>query len=145
MELVKGTNYTKKLLTELIGTGNLLDPATLEVRLFKNDVDVDEDTVLADLEEADFSGYSAVAPEWNGPYEDQTDNLVDLLAGSATFATGATVTTPNNVYGVMLVGGVGATEFLVGAARFPAVIGMTTPGQLIQTSVRYNGEFGVEY
>lgn len=51
-------------------------------RLFKNDIPVDEETVLGDLVECDYSGYLPVPGDWGDVYEDADGRAVvdsDLL------------------------------------------------------------------
>lgn len=79
---------------------------TVSVHLFKNDVSVSRDTVLADLEECDFTGYQAVTGVTFGEVHVGPSNKARMVGELAQFhASGSTVT--NTVYGfyVLAAGG----------------------------------------
>lgn len=89
---------------------------SFEMRLFKNNLTPDLDTVVGDFTECDFSGYLAIGLSWGAVTINGDDNaeMVALVA-SFTHDGGAT---SNNVYGWYLVGGVGGTEYLAFCERF---------------------------
>lgn len=85
------------------------------IRLFKNDITPDEDTVLADLTEADFDGYAESGAVTWGEVHNGNDGSVEMQAGSQEFhCTGGT--TPNEIFGYMIVDSGGTT--LLAAHRF---------------------------
>jgi hypothetical protein len=73
--------------------------STDKVKLFKNDLVPTPDTVLADLTEADFTGYAPVtiAGAWNASTDPQERGLVWYSALVPFSASGAAV--PNIIYG----------------------------------------------
>lgn len=72
-----------------------LEANTLRIRLAKNDITPVAGTVLADLTEADFSGYAAVTPDFPDP--NVSSSVASATAPTATFTRGAGATS-NQVY-----------------------------------------------
>ena len=107
------------------------------LKLFKNDVIPAPSTVLADLEECDFSGYAEVDPvEWQAVF-------LDPQLGGASFQTfnqwnfdGADVTpTTNTVYGYWIES-VAGTLLAVGTFENP--IPMMAGGDSIPALIKLN-------
>lgn len=98
----------------------------LKVRLFKNDVTPDDNTVIGDLTEADFEGYAA------GDLANLTTPGVvaaqaQTQGDSVTFTMGTPGTT-NNIYGHYITDSAGTV--LYGVVRDPsAPIAMDTAGK----------------
>jgi hypothetical protein len=97
------------------------------LRLFKNDYTPNSQTVLAELEVADFTGYAnKTIATWNAPFLDELLRATCLAPLQTFAATGSTIT--NLIYGAYYLN-VGGT--LVWAARFSAPIPMAANGNSI--------------
>lgn len=113
------------LLATLTGVGGLLNGC--RVKLFQNNIVPTPLTKLADLTEADFSGYAeSAALVWGTPYY-QADGTPVVLAGAVSFIVANPATTPNVVYGYYVVNGAGDT--LLFSERFGSSVNMATPSQ----------------
>lgn len=101
---------------------------TLKVRLFKNNLTVVAGTVLADLTEANYSGYAAqTAAGWSAA-------AIVSGAGSTTgtpltFATANPTTITNNIYGAYITDA-GNTILYWAQNDANAPIPMAVPGQI---------------
>jgi len=95
---------------------------SLKVRLFSNNHAFDHATVLGDLTECAFTGYSAAAPTWTTPA------LVGVVPTTIPSPTGVTFTyaggSTTTVYGFYLTDS-GGTK-LYGGSTFPAPVTLTT-------------------
>lgn len=112
-------------LTVLSASGKYLDGAV--VRLFKNNFSPNPASLLADFDEADFTGYAESAPVvWGVPYLD-VDGIIKVTAGSVQYTQTGTGTT-NTCYGWYLVGDPGGTEYLIGSERFDSPVSFTFTG-----------------
>jgi hypothetical protein len=128
-----GTAVDILMLAELIDTGNLLDGA--EVGLFKSDIEITKDTVLADLTVADFSGYAPSAAQvWADPIVDQAGNAI-VAAPSVIFHAATPLTVSNSVYGWYLVDSGGTV--LLAAERFPEAVEVSSPASAVFVQPRW--------
>jgi hypothetical protein len=116
------------ILAELTATGNLYDGAKL--MLIKSDFVIQPETVLADLDEADFHGYArSAAITWSAPFVSPTNTPV--VAGDLkSFVATATFANPNSIFGWAMVDG-GGTTLLV-ARHFETPVIITAAGQAVQ-------------
>lgn len=124
------------ILAELIATGMVLDACKLI--LFANNIVPGPTTVLADLVEATFTGYSAFGPiVWGTPFSD-VDATALVVGGSHEFVATDGVT-PNVIYGWALTD-TGKT-ILRKAATFSAPVGISAGGQAVVVVpwFRYSG------
>jgi len=114
MDFVFPTTLSVSSLTALVAAGppaGLLNGAVIE--LFQNDIVPSPSTLLADYTLADYDGYAAEAITWGAvSISDDGDPEVIGIAGEFR-PTGAT--TPNAIYGCLILSGAGA---LLAAARF---------------------------
>lgn len=124
------------------GLENLLDlvvdaPYPKKVRLFKNNLTAGLDTVLADLAEADFSGYEAQDLVPFGPPEDAGDGVARSQVVSTVFAhDGGPVA--NTVYGyyVTYEPPTGTQLLWVGTDdQYPYLFNGTTSGLLVDVEI----------
>ncbi len=77
------------------------DMTGLHLRLYKNNLTPDQDTVLSDFTEADFSGYAQVSPSFGSASTvSHKGKIVDTSARNFTHNGGGT---SNTVYGYYLV------------------------------------------
>lgn len=98
-----------------------------KLKLFKNDVTPDVDSVLGDLDEADFDGYTTSGISW-APAFVNGDGKGQLTGSAVVFlATGGG--TPNDIYGAYVVNN--AEDTLLYAERFPAPISIVNPGDFV--------------
>lgn len=117
------------VLLELI-RGNMLNLGG-GIFLFKNDYTPDNDTILTDFTEADFTGYAsqAIPATWA---------LTTVIAGRAFTSNAPMVflctggATPNNIYGYWITDGSGNLIFAERFASAPLV--MDTAGQTISVT-----------
>lgn len=115
------------ILTELVNTGNLWNAAL--VRLFKANATLGPATVLADLTQCDFTGYSdSAAVVWGAPGY-LPDGTAVVTGDSKQFRVGSTPTVLNTVYGWCLIDS-GATNLLF-ARKFDSPIILASAGQII--------------
>ena len=116
-------------LGQLADTGNLLDDVV--VRLFVNDIQPGQNSVLADFVEATFGGYAAsAAVVWSDPYSLPDGSAVVDGGGFTVVCTGTPV--DETIYGYYLTkSGVGGA--LVEAVRLatPIPIGQVGDGGTI--------------
>jgi hypothetical protein len=111
----------RDLLDSLTVVGALLTGAV--VKLYKNDITPDQTTVLADFDEADFTGYAASAAiTWGAAFTDIL-GLTHLIGDIKTFTLSA-LTTVNTVYGYYITNGAD----LIAASRFDVAQSMTFIG-----------------
>lgn len=104
----EGKERTLEVILSTLGNWSL--------RLFQNNVTPDNDTVLAALDVADFSGYSDFSVTWGGVVEDANGNAAaTALVAEFIHSGGATA---NDIYGWYLVMQVGGTEKLTYCERF---------------------------
>lgn len=93
------------ILTALVGVAGILNGALL--KLFKNDVIPNVGTILADLVEADFTGYAASAAiTWSVPVLGD-DGLYRVIGDNKSFIAGSPLTVPNTIYGYYVTNGAG--------------------------------------
>ena len=128
--------FTHQCLTNILDF--LLDSPDIEVtyHLFKNNVTIDEDTVLADLTEADFDGYAALdavnepEPTING--SDEAQSLGEELEWVKTGAPEAV----QQIYGVYVTfqNEVPATK-LFAAFNLPAPVAIAVAGNNVKVKV----------
>jgi hypothetical protein len=77
----------------------LASPTVFTLHLYKNSLVIDRDTILADLDEADFDGYSEEdISTWGTIYIDPVDNAATSDADETIFLC-ASSSTPNIIYG----------------------------------------------
>jgi len=101
-------------------------------RLYQNDFTPDEDTVLADLVEADFSNYARITPTWGAILPDAFGRAVSV-ADLATFSCDGLGVT-NSIYGIYFVDDTaGLLQFVY---RFPDPISMALAGDTIPYRAR---------
>lgn len=112
---------------------NLLDAGTID--LFQNDITPTDETVVADLDVATFTGYAQVALTlWTGPYY-TSEGKGALLAPLAQFNTASPYTIGNQVYGYWIEDSNGD---LLLSGRFPdAPIPMAAVGDHIAAVIEY--------
>lgn len=111
------------ILAALINTGAPFEAPI--VKLFQNDVVPDVNTVLADLDEADFAGYADVnGPTWGTPYIDVDGNALVTAASHEFVASGPTPA--NTIYGWYMTDDP-ATKLLA-AYRFSTPVGINATG-----------------
>lgn len=110
----------------------------LTYKLFKNDVTVDKDTVLADLEESDFEGYAALDavaepdPTVNG--SDEAQSLGDELQ----WPSDADTDPPQQAFGLYVTfTGVDTTEKLFFAENFDAPVTFAFAGDVAKKKVNW--------
>lgn len=124
------------VLADLVGAGGQFDACIL--KLFQNDVIPTRDSVLADLDEADFTGYADVnAVAFGTPYYD-ADGAGIVTAPSHEFvATGSTIA--NVIYGFYLTDD--PATVLRAAYRFadPVGIGAAGQGVTVVPFLKYSG------
>lgn len=134
---IVGTLERKAVISDLIAAGGIwLD---MEMRLYQSPTNVPPDTViLADLTEADFDGYAAVAPVvMHGPAL-ANDNSAYIVSDTSFFtATGTT--TPNVIYGAYLVNTAG--NLLIAVFPFTVPVGVNNIGDSVPVVVQlhYSG------
>jgi len=105
------------------------------IRLFKNNLTIDQNTVLADFTEADFSGYAEVSRNtWTTPATDSDGNAYTQCA-SAVFQHNGGVTA-NTIYGWYLIDGNGD---LVLGEKFAASKSMSTISDIITIAPKIYG------
>lgn len=100
-------------LNELVDTGNLYDGA--KVHLFTNNITPSEATVLADLTEATFPGYTTggvAITTWGAAYLDVDGNAI--VDGNEVQFQPSDDTTPETAYGWYLTDGGGTDLLAVG-------------------------------
>jgi len=101
---------------KLADLSNILSSYSRTVKLFQSNTTPDETTELGDLTEADFSGYTGIAPTWGAMTINGDDNAeVVGLTIEFEHSGGAT---DNDVYGWYLEGNVGGTPTLIYSERF---------------------------
>lgn len=98
-------------------------PPALTLRIFKSDTTPDEDTVVGDLTEADFTGYAAEVLTRAG-----WDAAVTDVNGRATISYGSAIswtsTSSQTVYGIYLTENSGNT--LIFCERFTDALALTS-------------------
>lgn len=125
--LIQPIAALKDQLDALIAEDGLLDGAT--VHLFTNNVVPAVDTVVGDLEEAAFTGYSAsTAVVWGAVYNIPNGKAVqgDRKQFTASAAPGSEVT----VYGYYLMSGAGSPTYL-GAELFDTPVVIAASGDAV--------------
>lgn len=100
MSLLFLRGLKKEQLEALIAEGGALDGAVM--MLFKNNVTPNDETVMADLTPADFTGYAVSDPlEWGTPYIDGDSGEWALSCAPVEFrSTSGAPFVPCPVYGV---------------------------------------------
>jgi len=74
--------------------------AVSKMKLFQNNITPNQNTLLAELTEADFTGYvEATLTVWGDPYTDVINGGVSITAPSHQFVTTDPTTIPNTIYG----------------------------------------------
>lgn len=109
-----------------------------KVKLFKNDIEPDEDTVLGDMEECDFDDYGLQSLNADPVIASALDGEGRLWTtwNELTWTKGAGMTS-NNVYGYYVVSSDGL--FLFWVERFPgAPVPMSILGEMIRFTPRYS-------
>lgn len=91
---------------------------TPKLHLFKNDAEIDAETVLSDLTEADFSGYASQAITWSTTYTDPASGPGASDISTLTFSHNGGGTA-NTVYGWYMTMNDG-TERLLAAVKYPS-------------------------
>jgi predicted exporter len=105
--------FATQALNEIAAAAVIADGLDLaKVKLFKTDVAVDKNTVLADLTEADYVGYASEAVTWLAPTISE-DGEVEVQGIVGEFRPTNDVT-PNDVYGVWVTNDAGTAPLLVG-------------------------------
>src|SRR6185437_5811890 len=109
----------------------------LELRLFKNNITPDQDTVLADFTEADFPGYSSQGPlDFGAVFLNGSDNAESDTSVHTFTCTGVPGGGSQDIYGWY-------TEFPTGragpCARFsaPVPITLTGAGQSLSVQILF--------
>lgn len=119
----------KSRLSTMVGAIPLLAP---KMALFKNNIVPTEVNVLADLIEADFTGYAQQNPTFGAVVVDPTG--VPVAPASAQFTqTGTAIT--ELVYGCFLLDSTGA---LVGAGAFPTPIAFNAVGNFVIATLLFS-------
>lgn len=85
-----------------------------KLHLFKNDINPNADTILADFEECDFDGYAAATVTWSNAFFD-TDDIALSSGGEILFTQDDAI--GNNVYGGYLTNTAG--DKLLWSGRLP--------------------------
>lgn len=101
------------LLTAMTATGGILE--STKVILFQNDYQPTEDTVLADLTVATYTGYAAATTGTWGAVQELPTGQLRRTAQHSQFNPTGTATT-NTIFGYGLTNSAGDT--LIGALRF---------------------------
>ena len=101
-------------------------------RLYQNDFTPDEDTVLADLVEADFSNYARITPTWSLVTPDAFGRATSI-ADLATFTCDG-LGAVNSIFGIYFVDD--TASLLQFVFRFPAPISMALAGDTIPYRAR---------
>lgn len=112
----------------------LLDDA--KVHLFKNDIQPNENTLLAGFTAADYSGYAAkTVVSWGGPFIG-VDGKAKVVAASLQFQPNA-ATVGNICYGYYVTDAAGTT--LLGHKRFdqPVTLDGTASAVIVQVELPY--------
>lgn len=142
MGLVVSTYGQKKNLDSYIDS--LLQYAWL--RLFKNDIDPNEDTVVGDFSEADYSGYSpfdlSASGVWSIPAINASGKMQTVFP-ELTFAHSGGGTS-NDIYGYFVYDLAGGA--LIYSERFTdAPYAMDVPADQINIALRFTAEteFGI--
>lgn len=113
------------LLGVLVDVDGLLNGA--KMKLFKNNLMPTPNSVIADFEIADFTGFStSTALVWGTPYY-QADGTPVVLAGAKTFiVTSADPVVGNTIYGYYITDGAGTA--LLYSERFDSPVLMAIVG-----------------
>jgi len=115
------------ILTELIASGNAWDGS--KVHLFKTNVNPSPNMVIADLVEADFTGYAASsAIVWGTPGY-LPDGTAAVVGGGKTFTVGSTPSILNTIYGYYVTDSAGTV--LLFARKFDAAVVLSAAGQFV--------------
>lgn len=120
---------TKSTLLAIIDayTGSISD---VKIGLFSNNVVPTVDTVLADLTECTFTGYSAVnAGPWNDPAWASQGAAIQYATPAAVFNTVSPYTVGEVVYGWFITAGM--TPVLLVAGTFASPVPMNAAGDQI--------------
>lgn len=116
------------VLTDQVATGNILDGAI--VMLYKSPIVLDTDTLLADLDEADFDGYvRSPAIVWSAPFMNPPDQHPTILGDLKTFVADDPLTTANTIYGYAVL--VAAGTSILWAENFEVPITIGNPGDTV--------------
>lgn len=122
--LTQPRSFLASQLNVLVDEEGLLDGVT--VHLFKNNVTIDIDTVKADLDECNFTGYAAsTAVVWGAPY-----NLINgkaVQGDRKQFTASADLEEEQTAYGYYLMSGDDPPVYL-GAERFNAPVVFSASG-----------------
>jgi hypothetical protein len=121
------------ILEFLVDTGNPLDGALL--KLFKNDISPNRETVVGDFTAADFTGYApSAALVWGAPYALPSGQPI-VTAGSVLFQAGNPLTVPGLAYGWYMTNAGGTV--LLASLRFAAPVGFALPDQGLEVIASY--------
>lgn len=109
--------------------------AAYKIKLFKNNVTFSNSTQLADLTEADFTGYAPITASWGAVFLDPS------LAGASfqtnvQFDAASPFTVGNTVYGFYITDTAGT--LLVAGNNFPAGVSMAALGDSLPLSIKLN-------
>lgn len=115
--------WIQKVLADIKTGGATINLTTAKCDLYKNDFTPGRQTVLGDLDTADFTGYAQASVTPTGPFPDQVRGPY-LRSALITFQVGATPTTTNTCFGYKLLDDDGV---LIGAERFATPIPMIAP------------------
>lgn len=123
------------VITAITGGGGVLNGAL--VGLFKSNTVLTPDTVLADLTEADFTGYAqSAAVTWGSPGYD-VNKVPEVLGDMKVFNSGTPITITNVVYGYFVVDGAGTT--LLYAEKFATPASVINADQMLAVVPRVQG------
>lgn len=107
--------------------------SSVRIRLYKNNLTPDEDTVYGDMTECDFSGYAQVTPSFGAAsVVSHKGKIVDSAARNFTHNGGGT---SNTVYGYYVVDSTGTR--LLWVERFASPITMANSGDQIQLTAAF--------
>jgi hypothetical protein len=122
----------RAMITEQIASGNWLDGVVF--RLFQNDINPTQGTVLSQLVEANFDGYAPVGPvAWGQAWTDAAGNGVTSGSTVGFFCSGTD--TPNTIFGYFVTHGPTASETLKWVERFDNPLPMQGPGNAVTLPV----------
>jgi len=135
-----------RLLAATIDTAAL--GASIEIRLFQNDITITNETVLADLDEADYTGYAMQPAEGMGTaYDDAAGNVMVVYPSKVFQPSGTAV--GNTVYGWYAVGETDSDwdNLLICAQRFPDPLPMNGPADaaIVQPVIGFNQPVNLQF
>jgi len=111
MAVVYTYEAKEKSLNDLLSTLQ-----TFQMRLFQNDFTPDNDSVDADFDQCDFSGYNQIGPTWGAVLPDGDGNAATIALVCVFAHDGGG--TANDVYGWYLIGDEGGPTIVLYAERF---------------------------